>query len=349
MHKVYMLNQKMEKGYNAAGKAMQDVFAVFGELGMKVVPGVSKNAKKIVKALDLPILVAFLLLCVGKKDYVIYSWPENKIKIRILCKLRKIKGYQVTCFINDLNSIRSGKLEDEVVKAQIAEELSYVGCADVVLAPNKNSVKFLDEQGVKSRLIAVGAWDYLLTKDCCAPYEKHTEGPWKLAFAGNLDKAAFLFELGNVACDSISYELWGKISKDVNSLPKNTVYHKAVTPEELPKEMAGCHFGLVWDGISTKTCDGGLGIYLRYNNSHKCGLYLASGMPVIVWKQSGLASFVEEQGCGIAVESLEEIEEILNNLSQKEYEELIRNTSKTAEILREGGLLKEAYERMVIG
>lgn len=349
MHKVYMLDQKMEKGYNAAGKAMQDVFTVFGKLGMQVVPGVSKNAGKIVKALDLPILVAFLLFRVGRKDYVIYSWLENKIKIRILCKLRKLKGYRVTCFINDMNSIRSGKLEDAKVKAQIAEEMSYVGCADVILAPNKNSERFLDLQGVKSRVIPVGAWDYLLTPDLCAPYEKHIDGPWKLAFAGNLDKAAFLFSLGEVACESVKYELWGNISKDVNLLPTNACYHKAVTPEELPKEMAGCHFGLVWDGISTKTCDGGLGIYLRYNNSHKCGLYLASGIPVIVWKQSGLAHFVQEQGCGFEVESLEEIEGILKNLSDEDYEKMMENTGKTAKILREGGLLKAAYERMLIG
>lgn len=342
-----MLNQKMEKGYNAAGKAMQDVFAVFGGLGMKVVPGVPKDANKLLKALDLPVLVLFLLIKAGKGDYVIYSWPENKIKIKILCALRRLKGYKVTCFINDLNSIRSGNLSDPAVKVGIDEEMSHVKCADIILAPNANTVRFFNLQGVKSKIIPVGAWDYLLSEDECAPYELHESGPWRLAFAGNLDKAAFLFELGDVADPNVSYELWGKMSKDINDLPENTNYHKAVTPQELPREMAGCHFGLVWDGISTKTCDGGLGIYLRYNNSHKCGLYLASGMPVFVWKQSGLAHFVQENGCGIAVESLSEIAGILNNLKEEEYKQLITNTEKTAGILRKGGLLRKAYEKML--
>lgn len=342
-----MLNQKMEKGYNAAGKAMQDVFAVFGRLGMKVVPGVPKDAGKFLKALDLPILVLFLAAKAAKGDYVIYSWPENKIKIRLLCALRKWKGYKVTCFVNDLNSIRSGNLADSEVKAGIAQELSYVKCADIILAPNVNTVKFFSLQNVKSKVIPVGAWDYLLSDEMCVPYEPHTAGPWKIAFAGNLDKAAFLFELGNVADECVSYELWGKISKDVNVLPKNAHYRGAVMPEELPREMAVCHFGLVWDGISTHTCDGGLGIYLRYNNSHKCGLYLASGMPVFVWKQSGLAHFVQENGCGIAVESLDEIADVLGKLSEKEYRQLIENTQKTAEILRRGGLLEQAYKRMM--
>lgn len=347
MKKVYMLNQKIDKGYNAAGKAMRDVFTVFGRLGMKVVPGVSKDASKLFKAFDLPILAAFALAKAGRGDYIIYSYPENRLKIKLLSKLKKLKGFKLVCFINDLNSIRSGKLDDEQVKAGIREELSYVGCADVILAPNVNTVKFLDLQGVKSRMIPVGAWDYLLEEGETASYEKHTGGRWKVAFAGNLDKAAFLFKLEDVADNAVSYELWGNISKDIASLPANTVYHKAVAPEALPKEMAGCHFGLVWDGISVDTCDGGLGIYLRYNNSHKCGLYLASGIPVFVWKESGLAHFVKEQGCGYAVSSLQEINDILKNMTTEEYDRVISNTQKTANILRNGGLLTKAYQEML--
>lgn len=342
MHKVYMLNQKKDKGCNAAGKAMRDVFTVFGRLGMRVIPGVPKDAGRLLKVLDLPLLAGFALLCAGKKDGIIYSYPENKLKIRLLCALRKIKGYKVVCFINDLNSIRGGKW----IKTAVSEELSYVGCADIILAPNENTVKFLDLQGVKSRMIPVGAWDYLLSEDETVPYKKHEEGVWRIAFAGNLDKAAFLFELGEVADEQVCYELWGNISKDVKSLPENTVYHEPVAPEALPKEMAGCHFGLVWDGISTATCDGGLGIYLRYNNSHKCGLYLASGMPVFVWKQSGLMHFVEENGCGYGVESLSEINEILRGMTAEEYERVIENTKRVAKVLREGGLLERAYRKM---
>lgn len=341
-----MLNQKIDKGYNAAGKAMRDVFEIFGDLGMKVVPGVRKDAGKLLKALDLPVLAAFLLFRVKKGDFVIYSYPENKIKIRILSALRKIKKYRSVCFINDLNSIRSGKLDDPQVKEGIREEISYVGCADVILAPNVNTVKFLDLQGVKSVMIPVGAWDYLLSEEETVPYEPHENGKWKIAFAGNLDKAAFLFQLSEVADEAVSYELWGNIHKDVSLLPANTSYHGAAAPQELPKAMAGCHFGLVWDGISTSTCDGGLGIYLRYNNSHKCGLYLASGIPVFVWKESGLAHFIREHGCGYAVESLGEINEILRNIKTEEYGRIIANTQKTAEILKKGGLLTAAYKKM---
>lgn len=348
MNNVYMLNQKIDSGYNAAGKAMRDVFTVFGEMGMKVVPGVKKTAPKPLKALDIPLLTMFSLFKVKKGDYIIYSYPENRIKIRLLTKLKSIKKFKLVCFINDLNSIRSGNLEDESVKAGIAEELSYVACSDIIMAPNENSKKFLLDNGVKARLISVGAWDYLLSDSKVPEYEAHENGPWKVAFAGNLDKAAFLYELEKVSNDSVIYELWGNISKDINSLPSNTVYHKAVQPDELPMNLKGCHFGLVWDGISVDTCDGGLGIYLRYNNSHKCGLYLASNIPVFVWKHSGLADFVSKNKCGYAIESLQEINEILSKITQAEYSELIENTNQVSKVLRKGGLLKKAYERMLL-
>lgn len=342
-----MLNQKIDKAYNAAGKAMQDVFSVFGRLGMKIIPGFSKDSGKIFKALDIPLMACYVLFKAGKGDFVIYSYPENHIKIKLLSKLKKIKGFKLVCFVNDLNSIRYGSFEDEKVKAGIRDEFSLVGCADIVMPPNTNSEKLLREYGVTSRMVPVGAWDYLLADNQTASYEKHLAGKWKIAFAGNLDKSVFLFDLDKVSGDNLSFELWGNISKDVSKLPENCVYHGAVAPEELPGKLGGCHFGLVWDGISVNTCDGGLGVYLRYNNSHKCGLYLASGIPVFVWKQSGLARFVMEHGCGYAIESLDDIESILSNMSDNEYEKLIDNTAKTAEILRHGGLLEKAYKTML--
>ncbi len=349
MNKVYMLNQKKDKDFNAAGKAMRDVFDVFGRLGMKVIPGVRKDAWKGFKVLDFPILCAYLLAKAGKNDRVVYSYPENRMKIRLLCRLSKIKGYKTVCFINDLNSIRRGSFEDESVKALIREELSYVGCADIILAPNVNTVKFLDLWNVKSRMIPVGAWDYLMAEDKTVPYRKHKDGIWRIAFAGNLDKAAFLFKLSEVADANVVYELWGNTGKDKSLFPDNTEYHAAIAPEKLPAVLVenNCHFGLVWDGISTDTCDGGLGLYLRYNNSHKCGLYLASGIPVFVWSQSGLAHFVKEHGCGYVIDSLTDINRILKEMTDDEYDRIIQNTANTAKIIRNGGLLEAAYKKMM--
>ena len=59
--------------------------------------------------------------------------------------------------------------------------------------------------------------------------------------------------------------------------------------------------------MSSETCKGSFGEYLRINNPHKTSLYLASGIPVIIWSKAALAEFIEKNKCGITVDSLYEI------------------------------------------
>lgn len=63
------------------------------------------------------------------------------------------------------------------------------------------------------------------------------------------------------------------------------IWHGSFKPEESPEHLQG-----VWDGDSVDTCAGNTGAYLRYNNPHKTSLYLACGMPVIVWKEAAIAA-----------------------------------------------------------
>ncbi|NRO11242.1 Beta-1,6-galactofuranosyltransferase WbbI [Lactobacillus helveticus] len=55
------------------------------------------------------------------------------------------------------------------------------------------------------------------------------------------------------------------------------------------------------------------GNYLRYNDPHKLSLYLASGIPVIIWKKAAEAKFVEENKVGITVDSLEDYRRYLSH------------------------------------
>lgn len=346
MKKAYILNQKIDREFNAAGKAMRDVFKVFTENGVKVMPGVSKDASKILKIFDLPILCFYMLFVMGKGDYCIFSYPENTIKIKLLKKLAPVKKVNVVCFINDINSIRDGHFDDENVKKAIEKDMSLIGSANIVIAPNKNSKKFLQEQGIKSNIITVGTWDYIMEEAFDIRNVYHEQGKkWVVAFAGNLDKAPFINSLHEVKGNNLKFKLWGNCRSEI---PNNDFceYMGSVSPEELPFYVCGCNIGLVWDGTSVHGCEGGLGEYLQYNNSHKCGLYLASGLPVIVWKRAGLADFVLENKCGFVVESLDEIPGILEKMSEAEYIELIKNVNGVSENIRKGYYLKKSLEEM---
>lgn len=346
--RLYALNQKVEKHYDASGKAMKDVLNIFRQCGVKIIPGVSKDAKKIFKVLDIPILTLYTLFAIPKKSGVIFSFPDNKIKIRLLGKLKKIKKITVICFVNDINSIRYEDITRPDVIAGIKEEMELMGIADVILAPNKNTIEFLKGQGLHARMIPVGVWDYVLNDrqtESIHNEEKMPKGRFKVAFAGNLNKSPFIFDLDKVTTDKVSYELWGNLDKKDRLYP-DAVYHGAMHPEELISDVCHCHFGLVWDGTGINSCESGLGVYLRYNNSHKCGMYLAAGLPVFVWSESGMSHFVKENHCGFVISSLKEIPQVLEKLTEEEYEELRENVAVVSDKIRRGEYLKETLAQI---
>ena len=160
--------------------------------------------------------------------------------------------------------------------------------------------------------------------------------------AGNLakEKAGYLYTLP----EAPSYNLYG-VGFDESRALANETYFGSFLPDELPAALEG-GFGLVWDGDSVETCSGFFGEYLRYNNSHKASLYLASGFPLVVWKQSALSHFVLEKGCGIAVESLHDLKETIDNLSDADYQDLVDNAKRVGQEIRDGHYLKTALNHL---
>jgi len=126
---------------------------------------------------------------------------------------------------------------------------------------------------------------------------------------------------------------------------RNIEFMGKKAPDELIENISQCTWGLVWDGISINTCCGLLGTYLRFNNSHKCGLYLAARVPVIVWEESGMASFVNKYKVGICVSSLHDAADIINCMDQKVYNIYKKNAQSIGQLISEGKFFLEALEK----
>ena len=123
----------------------------------------------------------------------------------------------------------------------------------------------------------------------------------------------------------------------------NIFYHGAFPADELPLKLNG-KFGLVWDGYSADGCQGTFGQYLKLNNPHKTSLYLASGLPVIIWKEAALASFIVENNLGFAVDKLSEINEKLSQISDEQYKIMANNVKGISAKLRNGEYIKTALK-----
>ena len=106
-------------------------------------------------------------------------------------------------------------------------------------------------------------------------------------------------------------------------------------------------FGLIWDGNTVETCKGGTGEYLKYNNPHKLSLYLSSGLPVIIWKDAAEAKFVCENGVGYTIDSLREIPELMERISESDYERISKNVRNISEKLTTGKYMQCALDKAV--
>lgn len=266
---------------------------------------------------------------------MINSLKLNEAAAHKISKAKQEKRIKIIVLIHDVDSLRfPGEKEKQRHHEDVFWEL-----ADVIIAHNREMKQYLLAQGIKKPMVELKLFDYLMEKE-----PEHTMGPKTsdVIIAGNLDgnKAGYLKELKNLA--DTEFILYGPgYQESMNG--KNINYRGVYAPEELPDQITR-GWGLVWDGDSTKTCTGGYGEYLRYNNPHKVSFYMAMGMPVIIWERAALASFVREHRVGVTVKNLEEIHKTLEGISEEAYKEIVMNVQKVSADVRGGKFLAGALD-----
>jgi len=278
-------------------------------------------------------------------DQLLIQFPmlhHSFFTTRLVRKIQR-RGVQVYFIIHDLEALRYANLDTVPLKHKIRvhlQESSLLKVVDGVIAHNPIMKSVLVEKGLpEHKLVSLEIFDYLI------PNYQEKDGQSKdqpIIVAGNLaqEKAGYLYQLPARP----AYNLYG-IGFDESRALENEAYFGSFLPDELPAALEG-GFGLVWDGDSAETCSGVFGEYLRYNNSHKASLYLASGFPLVVWKQSALSHFVLEKNCGVAVESLHDLKNTIENLSDADYQELVANAKNIGKKIRDGFYLTSALKKL---
>lgn len=161
-----------------------------------------------------------------------------------------------------------------------------------------------------------------------------------IVIAGNLnkEKSGYVYKLGKTV-GNLTFHLYG-INYAKNEA-QNAVYHGSYQPEELPIKMER-GFGLVWDGGELHECSGSFGEYLKYNNPHKLSLYIAAGIPVIVWSQAASRLLVEKERIGFTIDSIADIENKISMLPNEEYHVMTQNAMRLSKKVRNGYFTKRA-------
>ena len=338
---------------NAGGKARWDVSKILSDLKMDAfslrVREEERNTRGVMNKISWH-GKAFLALKkalrpVSEHDRVFIQFPlfSHSFFNGFLFSFFKLKKIQLILIVHDLETLRQQKETEHVVSKvrNWTEEIQALHAASFIIVHNETMKRYLEKSGIPARkMISLEIFDYLLPVG--EPFDqtrfKKNAG---VIVAGNLErkKSGYLYSLP----EQVHWNLYGVGYADEGK--SNIAYKGSFLPEELIAHLEG-GFGLVWDGPSAETCTGIYGDYLRINNPHKTSLYLAAGLPVIIWKEAALASFVEENGVGVTVSSLYEIKEAIDSISDAEYEQMKLNARRVGMRLREGYYLRSAIEKI---
>lgn len=270
------------------------------------------------------------ILRMPRNAVVALQYPEQRHLLDVFNAAAR-KSNRTFVLVHDLPELRG-------MGTPICHIVKHCDAAIVHTAPMK---KWVENKYGCMNVTELGIFDYIAER---YPLEIPKFGPpYKVVFAGRLDKSVFLNKL-NWPASQILLQLYGP-GLHADLYEKSFVkYMGCCSPDELPDRIAGCHFGLVWDGESTDTCTGSLGEYLRFNSPYKLSSYIASGLPVIVWNGMAMAEFVRREGVGIVVESIANVPAALSAIDEVSYDILRKNVRRIQARICSGYYYDKAIE-----
>lgn len=282
---------------------------------------------------------------VRKGDFVLYQHPMyfgTKFANKYIPIYQK-KGVKFIALIHDLESLRNlTSTTEKSRKSHIYGDLILLEKFDYIIAHNQKMREYLINNGInEKKIVCLEIFDYL----CHTKFMKKNKSI-SVNIAGNLDpnKCGYIYEFVKKNPE-VRVSLFGGNYMNDNS-NKNSVYKGSFLPENITGELDGA-FGIVWDGYTARSCLGNTGNYLRYNNPHKTSMYLAAGIPVIVWKEAAIAQFIIDNEVGIAVESLENLADELNQITEERYAAMTQNARTIGERLRNGYYFQKAMNQVI--
>lgn len=341
---LYYISDMNNENFGS-GKPRTDAEKIIKELGYQPIKAkIFEDTNKIVRSIKRYIELKNKTENLKKGDVLFFQHPKRNETYFLKFLINKLnkRGVQTISLVHDLNIIRYEESSSLLKKLRMKwEDLDTLKAFNKVIVHNESMANKLKKWRFReNQLILLHLFDYLTDDD----YSKIDINEMKVIIAGNLaiEKAKYSYNLPqhpNFNLYGINYD-----EKKANN-HKNVKYCGVFSPEEVSKIEGS--FGLVWDGESSDTCSGEFGNYLKYNNPYKLSMYLAAGIPVIVWKKSALAKFIEENNLGLTVNSLYEIDENIRLMKNEEFDEIKNNVKLISYKLRAGTFLEEALKRGV--
>jgi hypothetical protein len=280
----------------------------------------------------------------ARHGHILIEYPfDQRKRLYGLLALSRMLGVRLYGLIHDLDSLRFADSARE-------REIAILRLFDGLVSHNPTMTQWLRESGIPphKRIADLNLFDYLCEPPRGPCNEQAMGGPLKVACAGNLSwgKARYIYDPRLGTLPGVQLDLYGAFFEP-ERVTGRTLSYRGVFDPDRPALEDRYHFGLIWDGTAVDQCEGSYGQYMRYNNPHKLSLYVALGLPVVVWREAAIADFVQRCGVGVAVRDLRELGDIPARVSTVDYRRMADNLAPLTEAVRRGDFLHDAMVRLL--
>lgn len=250
-------------------------------------------------------------------DIVVFQFPSwNGFTFdEAFCE--KVKAYlntKLIIYAHDIVPLMFDKNEDNIRRV-----VQILNRADVLILPSENMYNLLKTYGLNiENVLYQEVWDY--------PISEHMEpSPLnrKMFFPEQLERFPYILNWKG----KTPVEVFDNTDQASNN--PNLIVNNVLPSAELVFKFSSGGFGLLWAEDTQKE-------YYQYNNPFKLGTYLAAGIPVIVQAGTHAADYVSKHKVGFVVNSLQEADDIVQNITEDEYRALSRNVEKVSFLVRNG-------------
>lgn len=338
-----VLNNKNNMSKIGGEKYDNDILKIFLELGFKLeyYPIIKNKFSKFVVLVKLIKTLLFSEKSLYFFRYPFLYWSRNLYYIQILYQwilfyIMKISKHKIGVIISDLDFVRNEGFKN------IYKDIRFLKNFDYIIVHNDVMKDFLIKNGLDKNKLINQEIGNNLSNEFILPKRTLSK---TLVFSGNLSKSNFLFKFDSENVVSYKINLYGIgfNKEDENEILK---YKGSYSSEEIVKVLDGS-FGLIWDGDSIDTCSGLYGEYTKINNPSKFSQYIVAGLPVIAWKEAAVAKIIKKYNIGFVVNNLIEIDNILNNIDKKMYQDYLYNVMKLREEVMTGYHFRKAISEVL--
>lgn len=333
--RICYLSKNYRETNSAGNKAKTDIERVMAQCGFHNVGLPQGHCKGTVAAFLYTLLSVLKGICsLQRGDVLVLQYPLKKYYV-FVCRTAHLRGCRLITLIHDLGSFRRKKLT-------AVQEIKRLNHSDVIIAHSEAMKQWLQERHTRAELVVLGIFDYLSDSFPRQSFDYRLRHPFRIVFAGSLSPRAngFIYEMEGKTYLPV---LYGN-AFDPRRMKCKADYNGFVSSDELIATVDG-DFGLVWYGSALRGGEGVLGEYLPYNVPHKVSLYIRCGLPVIIWSKAALASFVREQGIGICVDSLEELDALLPQITPLQYRNMCDCVATLGRYLAKGYFCQNAIQK----